>query len=489
MKRSYQALLLLIFIVSSFAAHAQGVVQNVMQEQDETAPSMTHCGSFEYLQQLDNQHEGVLDASDQFILGLKKVMKNKGRAKTNTIYQIPVVFHVVHNEEAENLSDEVINNQLDILNACFRRTNADAIDTRPEFLSSVGDTQIEFFLAEEDPNGESTSGIVRTETSVEHFGGILPYALNQSAEIGQWVNDSLFYNLFRITQSNLGGSDPWDTDRYLNIWVGDLRIFEPEIDNFEELVYFGLATPPVDHYNWPPALVEQVSGFSQGVLMHYVSIGDNNPNSYPAPYQAFNNSVSSGKLLVHEAGHYLGLRHIWGDGNCSMDDFIDDTPLANAPGQYNCNFLTNSCVDDFDGADLPNMVENYMDYTSGQCQNAFTIGQIELMQEVLIQYRPLLPEIFLSNEELDQNNSSSKPRCYPNPAKEALTIEWQLGSVSPMEIQLFNALGKEMTIPEGKQKSIGEHSLTLYLDFLPSGIYYININKAGLTDVQRIVKL
>jgi hypothetical protein len=58
-----------------------------------------------------------------------------------------------------------------------------------------------------------------------------------------------------------------------------------------------------------------------------------------------------------------------------------------------------------------------------------------------------------------------------------------------MEIQLFNALGKEMTIPEGKQKSIGEHSLTLYLDFLPSGIYYININKAGLTDAQRIVKL
>lgn len=489
MKRSYHSLLLLLFITTSFAAQAQDVVKNVMQEQQETDLPLPYCGSFEYLEQLDHQHEGVLDASDQFILGLKKVMKNKARAKTNTIYQIPVVFHVVHNEADENLSDDVINNQLDILNACFRRTNPDAVNTRPEFLNSVGDAQIEFFLAEEDPNGESTSGIVRTETSVSHFGGVLPYAANQSVEIGQWVNDSLFYNLFRITQSDLGGSDAWDTDRYLNIWIGDLRILEPEINNFEELVYFGLATPPIDHYNWPSALLEPVSGFNQGIIMHYVSIGDNNPNSYPAPYQAFNNSVSSGKLLVHETGHYLGLRHIWGDGNCSMDDFIEDTPAANAPGQYNCNFLSNSCVDDFDGFDLPNMVENYMDYTSGPCQNAFTNGQIALMQEVLIQYRPLLPEIFLSNEDLDGGNSSSKPRCYPNPANKELTIEWPMGATNKMEIQLFNALGKEVTIPAQKLHSTGEHRMNLNIDDLPSGVYYIHIKKAGLSDVQRIVKV
>ena len=75
-----------------------------------------------------------------------------------------------------------------------------------------------------------------------------------------------------------------------------------------------------------------------------------------------------------------------------MDDFIADTPNANNHSNWGCNLNSNTCVDNIEGVDLPNMVENYMDYSSGTCQNSFTIGQADVMRAVLDVYRPLLAE-------------------------------------------------------------------------------------------------
>ena len=465
---------------------AQGLLLENLPLEDLPKLHSPACGSFDLMQNIDHRSNGFMESSNNFILNLKKVIKHQGAEKANNIYRIPVVFHVVHNNENENLPDEVIENQLQVMNDAFRRTNADAVDTRAEFLDVVGDSNVEFFLAESDPNGEATNGIVRTSTDITHFGGILPYNASQTPEITAWVTDSLFLNMFRITQSEQGGSDAWDTERYLNIWVGDLRILEPEINNFEEIVYLGLATPPLDHYNWSPDITAPFSTFSQGVLMHYVTIGANNPNSYPVPYQVFNNSASSGKVLVHEVGHYLGLRHIWGDGNCSLDDFIDDTPLCSAPGQWDCNFNSNNCVDEIGGVDLPNMVENYMDYTSGTCQNAFTFGQIDIMTEVLTTYRPELAEVIVSVPQ-DTPVPAYAFEAYPNPVTASLNINVRLVQSAQLQVELLDPLGRAVATSQ-HQLSSGENTLTLDLRDVKQGMYFLRLTGANGSQTKQIIK-
>ena len=486
MKFSSCLLPIVFFLIFLSDARAQGVVLEHHHQENHQSTPLPSCGSFELMKHMDGRAANFMELSDNFILSLKKVIKHQGAEKVNNIYRIPVVFHVVHNNESENLSDEVIENQLQVMNDAFRRTNPDAVDTRVEFLDYVGDSNIEFFLAETDPNGGSTDGIIRTSTDIAHFGGILPYNASQTPEITAWVTDSLFLNLFRITQSEQGGSDAWDTERYLNIWTGDLRILEPEINNFEELVYLGLATPPIDHFNWPTEITAPLSGFSQGVIMHYVAIGANNPNNYPSPYQVFNTSASSGKVLVHEVGHYLGLRHIWGDGNCSLDDFIDDTPLCSAPGQWDCNYNSNTCVDEIGGLDLPNMVENYMDYTSGTCQNAFTFGQIDIMTEVLTTYRPELSEVIVSVPYSEQNLDFDF-QVYPNPVTASLNIKLRLVQSAALQVELLDPLGRAVATSQ-HQLSSGANTLTLDLRDLKQGMYFLRISGANGSQTKQVIK-
>ncbi|RMF02493.1 MAG: T9SS C-terminal target domain-containing protein [Bacteroidetes bacterium] len=71
--------------------------------------------------------------------------------------------------------------------------------------------------------------------------------------------------------------------------------------------------------------------------------------------------------MTHEVGHYLNLRHIWGDGGCNVDDFVSDTPTSDAPN-YGCDIGHISC----NTTDMP---QNYMDYSDDACMNLFTQGQ------------------------------------------------------------------------------------------------------------------
>ncbi|PIE61688.1 MAG: hypothetical protein CSA29_02025 [Desulfobacterales bacterium] len=162
--------------------------------------------------------------------------------------------------------------------------------------------------------------------------------------------------MFRLTETEQGGDSPWDQTRYLNIWTGDLRILEPQFNNLEEVVFLALATPPIPHPNWPNEVVEPFIQFNQGVLVHYLNVGGNNPYQYSYPYSAYNGLVNKGKTLVHEIGHYLGLRHIWGDGDCSMHDYIWDTPNATNHAQFTCNPNANTCIDSINGMD--NFISN-----------------------------------------------------------------------------------------------------------------------------------
>lgn len=245
-----------------------------------------------------------------------------GGAKDRVVVTIPVVVHVVWNTSAENISDAAIQSQIDVLNADFRRLNADAGNTPSYFQGVAADCEINFCMAQRDPNGNATNGIVRRQTTVTSFG----------------TNDYVKYY-------NNGGSNAWPRDQYLNLWVCDLS--------------GGL----LGYAQFPggPAATD-------GVVCDYAyfgTIGSQQP-------------FHLGRTATHEVGHWLNCYHIWGDDgtSCNGTDQVSDTPNQ-ADENYGCpSGSVVSCSNGPNG----DMYMNYMDYTDDACMNVFTAGQKNRMQ-------------------------------------------------------------------------------------------------------------
>lgn len=273
-----------------------------------------------------------------------KIEERKARAEQPLalLYQIPVVVHVFHKGQpvgtGVNLSEERIKAQIDSLTADFRRMNADAMNTPAEFLPVAADIEIEFVLAKQDPAGNPTNGIVRLQGSKNSYRANTDQALLRSESY-------------------------WPAEHYLNVFVLDLQSF------------LGIASFPLTSLE---GITNNSDDFTfDGVLVDYEFFGVNID-----PELSFD---SYGRTLTHEVGHYLGLRHIWGDGGCSVDDFVDDTPLADDDnGGYGspCNWPNEDdntlCI-----MDEPEMFQNYMDYTDDICMNLFTEGQKTRMRAVM----------------------------------------------------------------------------------------------------------
>jgi hypothetical protein len=246
---------------------------------------------------------------------------------------IPVVVHVLHNGTAvgvdANISDAQILSQIRVLNEDFRRKNADAIRTPEEFLPVAADANIEFVLAKQDPNGLPTTGIVRKQ------GPKTIYAPEDATLIGQ--------------------TSQWNPEEYLNMWV--VPLVSP---------FLGYATFPTS--NLPGLNFVPSASIRDGITVDYLFFGT-------GPGTAAN---TTGRTTTHEVGHYLGLRHIWGDGGCEVDDFVLDTPNQDNPNQTICNDNPSrfSCGNN-------NMIQNYMDYTPDRCMNLFTKGQVDRFDVVL----------------------------------------------------------------------------------------------------------
>lgn len=258
-------------------------------------------------------------------------------AKTAPTYYIPVVVHVVHNGEpvgvGSNISESQILSQIEVLNEDFRRQNADTVETPAGFLGVAADFEIEFVLAKQDPNGLPTDGIVRVQGSRTSYG---------------------FFN-----DSELKGESYWAAEDYMNVWVANLS--------------GGLL-------GWAQFPVSSLEGLedantnrlTDGVVIGHQYFGsiDKDPTAgLQAPWNL-------GRTATHEVGHFLGLRHIWGDGNCSFDDFVSDTPLASVEST-GCPVSKSTC------ASL-DMFQNYMDYTDDGCMNIFTEGQKQRVDVVMV---------------------------------------------------------------------------------------------------------
>jgi len=250
----------------------------------------------------------------------------------NTEYIIPVVVHIVHRGEeigtGRNITDQKVFEQLEILNHDYRRTNADAINTPNIYDEIAADTEISFVLARQDPEGLPTTGILRS------FGTQNEYDVDRLEELTADIY--------------------WPPEDYLNIYVTD-------IENF-----LGYGLNPVANLL---GLENQIKSnrIIDGVYVDYQFWGIN-PNT-PGRFESF------GRTATHEVGHYLGLRHISGDGGCTFDDFCEDTPATDSQ--------TNGCPAEKSSCGSRDMIENYMDFTNDVCMNLFTLCQKERMLTVL----------------------------------------------------------------------------------------------------------
>ena len=289
---------------------------------------------------------------------------------------IPVVVHIVYNNSnpadsaLQYIPEARVQEQIDILNNAFA-DNVDKSGRRSIFDSVAADMQIQFELACVDTLGNPTTGIEYIPTSVtdwDIYGGTF---LSASP------------NYVDIKETDEGGIDAWDTQKYFNIWSGNLSVLGSE--GLYGVATFPYAMPESQGRN-PDQPEDKI-----GVIVHYAKFGVNSDRKLDS-----GGDYSLGYTLVHEVGHFFGLRHIWGDeqrggfgGNdplCSKDDFVHDTPVSANQGDISggdCNF-TNECdlasENSFSngywkGVNPPDMVENYMHYTSEACQNILTRGQ------------------------------------------------------------------------------------------------------------------
>lgn len=234
---------------------------------------------------------------------------------------IPVVFHIIHFNGPENISDEQVYSAVEVMNRDFRKLNPDISSVVPEFEDIAADVEIEFRLAQRDPSGNCHTGINRILSELTYVG------------------DGSVKDLIQ-----------WPRNKYLNIWV---------VEDAAGAAGYSLYPSSVNG--------NQGAGEDGIVVAHDYCGAIGTSNTYRS------------RTLTHEAGHWMNLRHTWGNSNepgladnCDGDDLVEDTP--NTIGWLSCNLAGTSC------GSLDN-VQNYMEYS--YCSRMFSEGQKTRMRAAM----------------------------------------------------------------------------------------------------------
>ena len=284
-----------------------------------------NCGTMQHLEEIRQNDPKVDMRMQSENMAIKNWINNNSKS-TPTVLTIPVVVHIVYKTSSQNISTNQILSQIDILNDDFRKNNSDASSIPPAFSGVAADTEIEFCLAVRDPSNNVTTGITRTYTSSSSFS----------------TNDNMKH-------TSTGGIDAWNTDKYLNIWVCNMS---DGILGYAQFPNTGSAN-------------------EDGVVCTYTAFGNTGTASYP---------YDEGRTLTHEVGHWLNLRHIWGDSYCG-NDYVSDTP-AHEEANYACPTYPHSSNCSGTGTS-GEMFMNYMDYTNDACMFMFSTGQKSRMRATL----------------------------------------------------------------------------------------------------------
>ncbi|WP_245328311.1 GEVED domain-containing protein [Hymenobacter aquaticus] len=238
---------------------------------------------------------------------------------TAVLGTIPVVVHVLYSNTNENISDAQIASQIAVLNEDFRKLNSDVSKTPAAFAGLAADAGLQFVLAKRDPNGNATTGIERKSTTKTTWG----------------TADAM-------KSTSTGGLNAWPASQYLNLWVCNIG--------------GGI----LGYAQFPGGAAS-----TDGVVIGPNYFGRTGYLSAP---------FNLGRTATHEVGHWLNLRHIWGDANCG-NDLVSDTPTQQTSNSGCPAFPRRTCGNTTNG----DMFMNYMDYTDDACMYMFSTGQSSRM--------------------------------------------------------------------------------------------------------------
>ncbi len=413
-----------------------------------------------------------------------------------TEYTIPVIFHVIHSGQSvgtfPNIVQAQISSQITVLNQDYAGTGFN-YSTYPQnaFLQwainqnlpqanldslgrvKIANINIKFCLAEKD-----TLGNILTEPGIERIN------LNSRG----WVNPNTFttpQTLRAYFDGTIKPGSIWNVRKYLNIWISDKNAAVP---------FTGFATLP------PLSTLPGITGGGEGtettdgIWSYSSAVG----SAFIFPGGIYASPNVRGRTITHEAGHYLGLRHIWADGNC-LTDYCADTPPAFTSNTGFPAYPLNpgSCGSP---SNSPNgeMYMNYMDYSADPAKYMFTYDQAVRMQTAMLNspFRNQLGTHGLCVAVLGINNEGGNipdgyelMQNYPNPFNPETEITFTLPERVNVMIRIYNSAGEETATLLNEVRSKGYHILRWNAADYPSGIYYYQLVSDGISITRKMVLL
>lgn len=352
---------------------------------------------------------------------------------------IPVVFHILYNAGEVFPSPEEINAQLAALNRDFGEADPVVKSerygyTEGKFDKKLGKLGLSFCLAESPKDFKKEFAIRYIPTSRKEWSS----------------NDSIKYN-------KAGGADAWDTERYLNIWVGKLAD---------------------DKAGW--AQMPGGSKATDGIVIDFKFIGVG-ARLNPAEY-------AGGKTLTHLVGTYLGVHELWNERIPCADDYVEDTPIHNAPN-YGVSYYQQISMCDRQSIE---MTMNFMDNSDDEQLIMFTEGQKARILAVLAKegprgklgdgtsscsksnnvLEPIALEAIETKASIPQNETSVK--VFPNPVKGQLSIEFTASSPQGQyQTLLYDQLGR--IVFQNKGNHAGSQRYVVDCSKQPAGVYFIHV--------------
>ncbi|WP_333600033.1 zinc metalloprotease [Flavobacterium sp.] len=277
------------------------------------------CASQEVLERQLQENPGLAAKMSQIEAFTENAVLHQSKLVNGQIV-IPVVVNVLYRTAAENISAAQIQSQIDVLNKDFNAQNTDFNQVPALFSGVKANVGISFVLDQ----------VIRKATTKSSWG----------------TRDA-------IKKTKSGGLNPTSPTTKLNLWVGTIG--------------GGI----LGYAQFPGG-----SSATDGVVIDplYFGVYSNSSSSYP---------YNLGRTATHEVGHWLNLRHIWGDANCG-NDLVADTPNHDSanfgvPAYPHYSTCSGTPVE---------MTMNYMDYTDDRGMYMFSLGQKARIDAIFVSGGP-----------------------------------------------------------------------------------------------------
>jgi len=399
--------------------------------------SQQKCSMDEYVKQQVNENTSLKPRLEEIdVFTRARINTSTGVHRINgtpDIIKVPVVFHVLYHTPDQNIPISTIELLIAALNRDFNKRNFDTTNTPLAFKPYAAAMDFEFKLATMDPYGAGTNGVIRKYTPLNY-----------------WMSDD------KMKFSSSYGDDAWDSKSYLNIWVCNMKDV------------LGYSTFP----GMDPS--------KDGIVLSFEDIFKARGTSH---------TRNDFRTIVHEAGHWVNLYHIWGETYCG-DDKVDDTPKQSSYTPGCPNDVRISCSSAAPG----DMYMNYMDFTDDVCMNMFTTGQ---KRRARILFEPGGPRnSILSSKGLNTSTVEAAPlpdfypkwlqvKMYPNPASSVINLYFEYDQRwMGREMQIVDISGKVVM-----SKIINSKIQTIDVSRLSAGIYFIRAEKEEEKFHAKFVKL